>query len=63
MSFSLFAGFDAVNFLTGIELGFFFGTLGVCYTVLSPKLIFDGLTFPDAFSASISACLRNYSTL
>ena len=63
MSFSLFAGFGAATFLTGIGLSFFLGTLWVCYTVLSPKLIFDGLTFPDAFSASISACLRNYSTL
>ena len=63
MSFSLFAGFGAVTFLTGIEVGFFFGTLGVCYTVWSPKLMLDGLTFADAFSASISACLKNYSTL
>ena len=63
MSFSLFAGFGAATFLTGTEFSFFLGTLGVCYTVLSPKLIFDGLTFADAFSASISACLKNYSTL
>ena len=65
ISFSLFvfADFGGTRVFSGIAFAFFMGTLGIGSTGLRPKFKFDGLILAEAFSASISAFLRNYSTL